>query len=282
MAEEKTRKKKRKKKEPELAPGTPSDFDIDAIASQIQDIDETPMFLKILVYGEQGSGKTTFAATAPGPVLFVDCNEKGTDSIRGLGHKVFPAKTWDDLEGIYWYLATGKHKFKSVVLDTVTQAMDLGMKKVLELDGHEGLPIRKHWGQLTTMAKNRFIDFRNLPMNVLFLAQLKNVSEEDMDDAEPYARIPALSPSVRASLGAAVSVIGYQHIKEVMTEKKGKTKVGYSYRMRIGPSSEVLTKVRIPKGLSYPTILKDPSFSQIWDILPKGGNVDGEETGEEE
>lgn len=242
----------------------------DEIALKIMDIDEQPLYLKALFYGEQGTGKTTTAATAPGPVLFLDCNERGTLSIRGSGHKVILIQEWDELEAVYWYLATRKHPFKTVVIDTVTQALDLGMAKVLSLDGHEGLPIRKHWGQLTQMAKTWLINFRNLPMHVIFLAQLKRVDEDEMAEEESYTKVPMMSPAIRACLGGAVDVIGYTYIKEVTeTDKKGREKVEYSYRMRIGPSSTILTKIRARKGVSYPAVLKNPTFDKLMEIITK-------------
>jgi len=56
---------------------------VDSIADMIKDVDKQPVHAKLLIYGEQGTGKTTFAGTAEGPILFVDCNERGTASIRG-------------------------------------------------------------------------------------------------------------------------------------------------------------------------------------------------------
>lgn len=254
----------------DIAPAAASNFDLDGIESRIVDIDEQPLYLKALFYGDQGTGKTTTAATFPG-VLFLDCNEKGTMSIRGSGHKVILIERWEDLEAAYWYLATRKHPFKTVVIDTATQAVDLGMARVLELDGHEGLPIKKHWGQLTQLAKATFINFRNLPMHVVFLAQLKRLDEDELSDDESYTKVPMISPAIRASLGGAVDVIGYTFIKEVTeTDKKGREKVSYSYRMRIGPSSTILTKIRARKGVSYPAVLKDPSFAKIMEIITKG------------
>jgi len=246
-----------------------SDIDLDAIAELIEDIDDLPIYLNVLIYGEQGTGKTTIAGTFPGPVCFIDCNEEGTLSVRGLGHKRFKVRKFETLEGIYWYLRTRKHPFKTVVLDTTTQLADIGMEKVLEEDDHRGLPIRKHWGQNTSLMKTWLIRFRNLDMHTVFIAQLRRLDEDDLDDDESHTKVPMMSPAVRASLGAGVDIIGYTFIKEVEREVKGKTTVGYSYRMRIGPSSDILTKVRVPKGTKYPAVIENPSFEKLFNIVAK-------------
>lgn len=245
------------------------DIDFEQIASMIEDIDDLPIYLNVLIYGEQGTGKTTIAGTFPGPVVYVDCNEEGTLSVRGQGHKRFRVRKFDTLEGIYWYLKTQKHPFKTVVIDTTTQLADIGMQKVLEEDDHSGLPIRKHWGQNTQLMKTWLILFRNLEMNTVFTAQVRRLDEEDLDDDESYTKVPMLSPAVRAVLGAAVDIIGYSYIKEVEKEVKGRVKKGYSYRLRIGPHSEILTKVRTKRGVKYPAVLEDPTYDKLIKIIEK-------------
>ena len=244
---------------------------VESIADMIKDVDKQPVHAKLLIYGEQGTGKTTFAGTAEGPILFVDCNERGTASIRGQGHKVINISDADQFESLYWYLASGEHPFKTVVIDTVSNMMDIAMQKVLDLDEWEGLPIRKHWGQLTQWGKTWFINYRNLPMHVIFLAQLRRIDEEDAGIDDDYTRVPMLSPAVRAALGAAVDCIGYTYIKSVVgKDKKGNERLAWSYRLRIGPSNTVLTKMRTAKGVKYKVALRNPEFKDIVAILKKG------------
>lgn len=245
------------------------EIDFDALASLIEEIDDIPVYPKVLVFGEQGAGKTTFMGTMPKPVLILDCNERGTMSIRGKGHKRIKIRSAEDLENIYWYLYTQKHPFKSLGIDTTTLMGDIVMTGVKKADGHEGLPQRKHWGESVAVQKDLLMRFRNLPMNVTFAAQLKRMDEDSLEDDESKSKVPMLSPAVRAVLGAAVDVIGYMYVKEVEKEVKGKLKSSYQYRMRIGPSSDILTKVRTIKEVQYPAILVNPTFDKIFGILTK-------------
>ena len=43
---------------------------------------KTVDLIKILVYGEPGSGKTCFAAGFPGPILFLDFDNKVSSAAR--------------------------------------------------------------------------------------------------------------------------------------------------------------------------------------------------------
>jgi len=244
------------------------EIDFDSVVGMIEEIDDIPLYPKILIFGEQGTGKTTFLGTLPRPLLVLDCNERGTMSIRGKGHKRIKVRNHQDLENIYWYLATQKHPFKSLAIDTTTQMADIVMAHVLREDGHEGIPHKGHWGGSTQLQKTLLIRFRNLPMPVAFAAQLKRLNEDDLEDDEKN-KVPMMSPAVRAILGAAVDVIGYTYIKEVDSTVKGKLVTKYSYRMRIGPSSEILTKVRTIKEVKYPAVLEDPTFDRVFKILQK-------------
>lgn len=278
MATSRTSKKKKKassKKPKEFDTqydhySAPVDIDLEEIEAMIESIDDSTEFCKILIHGPQGTGKTTIAGTHPERTIFIDCNERGTKSVRGLtkeGMK-FPARSWDDIEGIFWYLATKKHPYKHVVIDTTTNGADLAMAKVLEMDGHEGLPIKKHWGQSTQLQKKMWLAFRNLPMDVTFLCQTKTKDEEDLEEDETVTKVPAISPSVSALLEAAVDMIGFTFIKEsISTDKKGREKKDYKFCLRIGPSSTIRTKARVPKGTTYPHVLVNPEYKDLRSIL---------------
>src|ERR671937_2146652 len=91
---------------------------IEKAKSKIVDASEFE-YLRILVYAQNGKGKTRFGASGPKSIV-VDCNEKGSLSIRRFPAKVFKVETWTDIDLAYWYLKAGKHDFETVVLDTVT------------------------------------------------------------------------------------------------------------------------------------------------------------------
>lgn len=254
-------------KDPISAPSTP-DINVQSIATRIKPLSAMGGPLSCLFYGRSGTGKTTLAGTFPTPILLLDVSEKGTDSLEGVpGIDVLLVKCWEDFETIYWFLRGGNHPYKTVVVDTVTQLQKLAIEYILEQDGKEktGQMNRNLWGQSAKLLTAWFINYRDLPLNTVFLAQDRNTTEENAAGEDQIIQEvgPRLSPSVAASLNAAVKVIGQTYIKEyIKSTKDGNEKI-YSYRLRIGPHSLYLTKVRKAKTLQIPSSIHDPSYAKL-------------------
>ena len=70
----------------------------------------------ILIYGPPKIGKSSFASRFP-EALFFEC-EPGLNQLPVF--KV-PTYTWEDFLAAGKLVASGNHRFKSVVLDTVTR-----------------------------------------------------------------------------------------------------------------------------------------------------------------
>lgn len=86
---------------------------------------------RVLIYGVQGVGKSTFAAMAPDPVFL------GADS--GSGHldvPRFPApNTWADVVGCVKDYANSDHDYKTLVLDPIGWFEPLCYAHVCDLNG---------------------------------------------------------------------------------------------------------------------------------------------------
>jgi AAA domain len=210
-------------------------------------------YLKLLVYGQNGKGKTRFGASAD-KVLLIDCNEKGTLSIRNFPAQVYKVETWTDIDLAYWLLHSGQHDFETVVLDTVTSLSQLCMRFILGDESSRdptrdpNMPSKREWGKLGELMRTIILNFRNLPMNVVFLAQeRRGFTDDDAEDAPEV--FPEVSPSVRTTLTSSVDIIGRVFVKEVVTSKGGKKVAEPSYRMLIGPSERYVTKDRSESGL---------------------------------
>jgi AAA domain-containing protein len=257
----------------------PKDPDYRRVLDKIVPVDELEPEVKVILYGRSSTGKTTLAATFPKPILFIDVSEKGTDSIRReTGIDVLRVEEWQDIEDAYWMLKSSKHKYKSIVIDTVSQTQDLAIKTVMadanqEVDsgavGNWGTMTKRQWGQVSTKIKTTMLNFRDLDMNVVFIAhdRVFNAEDED-DDAGITPEVgPRLMPSVATTLNGAVSVIGNTFIREVIKEikigKKTKEKRIVQYCLRIGPHAIYTTKIRKPRDIELPAIVIDPSYEQI-------------------
>lgn len=186
-------------------------------------------WIKMVVYARNKVGKTRFACDSPLKTLVIDCNERGTTSVRQFKNAdKYRVATWADLDAIYWLLRSGEHDYKVVIIDTITMLAIVCMKFVLK-DDHDRdfnrdphTPDQRSWGKLGEHLKDVIIKFRNLPMHVIFTAQEKRTDSEDEDGTITSEIHPELSPSPRSTLLSAVDIIGRMYVSDVVN-KKGKT-----------------------------------------------------------
>lgn len=234
----------------------------DRVSKKIKPASKLPKRFRALFYGRSGAGKTRLASSAP-DVLVIDVNEQGTDSVRkDFDPDVYTVEYWDELNEVFWYLASGEHKYKSVAIDGVTGMQNLCMKFVLgdetarDASRDPDMPSRQVWGKVGELMKTQITNFRNLPMNVIFTAlqRVKTSGDDDDEEGEIFVS-PACSPSIAGHLEAAVGMIGYLQTTRVLGPKQeGKKKRARITRTRllIGPSDRYLTKDRY--GLMVPHV----------------------------
>lgn len=242
-----------------------------------------------MIYGRSGTGKTTFTGTFPSPILLLDVSDKGTDSIADVKDcKVMEVTCWDDFEMVYWYLKDHPEEYSTVVVDTITQLQQFSILKVLaekgkkeENAGDWGTMTKREWGDVAAMMKTWITNYRDLPMEVVFIAQDRvfNLDEESQDSENilmPEVG-PRLSPSVAAHLNASVSVIANTFIREKITvtkvkkegfkKPKEKEEVVYQYCMRVGPNPMYVTKLRKPKNVTPPSFVVDATYEDLVGII---------------
>lgn len=237
-------------------------------------------------YGRSGSGKTTVGCSYPGPILLIDVMDKGVASVSDVPDlDVLEISEWDGFEDAYWWLKAHPGKYKTVVIDTVTNLQQLCVLKILskkksvDLDkaGDWGTMSRRQWGDVASKMKTFITDLRDLPdLNVVFIAQDRvfnfNDDEDGEGDSDEHLQPevgPQLSPSVAKHLNASVSIIGNTFIRRRTTKDRKvgskivKGKELTEYCMRLGPNPIYITKLRKPKNIEPPSILVDPSYKDI-------------------
>jgi len=246
-------------------------------------------------YGRSGTGKTTIFGSFPGKKLLLDVKDVGDDSLEGVENlKVRDVESWDDFEMTYWWLKKHPNAYDSVAVDTLTQLQQLAIRKILEdkskdpdRAGDFGAMTMKEWGAVASLMKTWIVNFRDLPMQVLFIAQDRvfNVGEEDEAQGLDPEVGPALSPSIAKHLNAAVHVVGNTFIRRRVVRVKLKTppkgtspwrdKEIIEFCMRVGPNSTYITKVRKALARSLPPVVVDPTYDKLLDIMLGRKPTDG-------
>jgi len=141
-------------------------------------VSEVQRSLTMMVYGESKVGKSTFAVTAPYPRLMLD--------VEG-GHRFLPinVKYWDPLRDeppvadgtwdtcvvvvhdydtvlkAYQWLQLGKHQFKSLIIDSISE---LQVKCMDNIAGTNAMQMQQ-WGELLRHMGALLRDLRDLTMH---------------------------------------------------------------------------------------------------------------------
>lgn len=233
-------------------------------------------------YGKSGSGKTTIAASFPKPVLFLDCKDEGEDSISDVeGVDIKEVESAQDIDDIFWFLKKNPGKYKTIVFDTMTGLQQIMVEEVVggntkgkKQAGDWGTMRKQDWGDIASVMKRWVIDFRSLPMEVVFIAQDRvfNGGDEADDENELAPEVgPRLMPSVSSALNAAVSVIANTFIRIRYVKKKvdGKEKElrRVEYCLRVGPNPVYITKIRSPKDMQAPEVIVNATYEDIIDVI---------------
>lgn len=273
-----------------VRPNTPTLPMGDSVIHRIKPISASQPYIKMVLYGVSGSGKTTFWATFPGPILVIlasggknpgELMSINTPEYRGKIDQVVLRET-SEFREIIEHLKDFTH-YKTVVLDHATGYQDLVLKEILGL--HE-IPVQKNWGiasqqqygQAVAQCKEAFRHLLNLSANVVFVGQERE-SKRDSGDSElilPKVGID-LMPQLAGWLNPAVDYIVQTCIRprfrQVQTQMAGETvtmqervRGAVDYCLRTGPDAVYTTKFRKPKG-ELPEFIVDADYDKILALI---------------
>lgn len=190
---------------------------------QIKTFKPTDHKIKALIYGAAGSGKTVFTGTAP-KAIFASA-ESGLLSIADKSPSFVEVKTMKDLTDLYSFLSTQEHPYETVVIDSITEINEI-IK--LEIEKRVGRSLQiQDWGELSKKIRDLFRKFRDLPMNVILVAQEQYITDED----RIKKIVPSLNGKAATEIAYFMDIVGYINVEndgtrwmETNTNKKLLTK----------------------------------------------------------
>lgn len=235
----------------------------------IQAPDTRDTTFNMLVYGESGVGKTIFTGSADSvpemrPVLMIDV-EGGTlslDSTYPHVH-VVRVKTWDELQQVYDELYSGRTEYRTVILDSLTEIQKFSMYGIMQQlvmsrpEVDPDVPGLREWGKNIEQIRRFVRAFRDLPMNAIFTALVK-------DEKDPRTGIvtkqPYLSGKLAREVAAFLDIVAYMYAKQI--QANGETQL---QRLLLTAGTE--TNVAKDRTGRLPMVIQSPTMRDIYSAV---------------
>lgn len=234
-------------------------------------------YVKALVFGPPGQGKTYFLGTAQedprtSPMLLLDF-EGGDETLAGLDIDIAPIRSWDDysevyeaLSGDHWSLEGSSLKegesYRSIGIDSISETHTWALLEIL--DQSTAASARRtdpdlleiqDYGKATIQMRRLLREFRDLPLHVFYTATAKSADERGVGKV----KVPALSGAMSEEVVGLMSVAGYLAVVEEDDE---------IYRELILQNIPGFrTKVRVPWESEAPDSIQEPTIPALLDAL---------------
>lgn len=253
-------------------------------------------YLRLLVYGEPGTGKTWFGASAAldkvtAPVLYLEYRAQITSVMSNPEYKlaieagnliILRLQKYKELDKIYHWLKNGRGSYpsldkvmkkflwpsdlmpKTIVIDSVTE---LQRTEVMRRAGNKEkflvdieTPLIQHWGQLLNQFTTLAHFYYNLPYNMIFMGL------EDVQWTNAIVGQAAVPTGYRIALqGSAQRQFPGYALTVMRMERAAK---GATYFNK-GVTSSSIAKTKEQSGY-IPKVVPNPTIPKLVKYL-KGG-----------
>jgi hypothetical protein len=243
---------------------------------------DRPHFIKLLLYGLPGAGKTYLAGQAANieamsPVLYLVPDAAELDTLRHVAPQVTAMEiyTWSQMEKVLEEASrlahtpsSGGFPFKTVVVDTGTEAQKLHMKDIMfELDknGRPGggevnidVPSVREWGASISAMRRMIRGFRDLPANFIMCCH----QQQERDNKGLTWTYPDLPGKLSNQAAGMFSNVMYLYVKQdTATEGKSKIITGEKHCLLTGLAEGYVAKSRTG---TFERVLVDATLEDIY------------------
>lgn len=199
-----------------------------AVKSKIVPLQDSTLFVNIMVYGDSGIGKTVFAGSDD-EVLFIAPEDAGTLSAKRFGSKAhrWPVESWNDLleayEYVYEQIEAGDFPYKWIAIDSLTEMQSMAMTHVLKMGVNDkpgkdpDVPEIQDWQRYYIIFEKMIRAFNDLNVNTLYTALARKVENAEGEDFY----VPDIQgKEYLLSLKVASLMTSYGHMKIVLVPEK--------------------------------------------------------------
>ena len=235
---------------------------------------------RIVLYGTSGIGKSTFGASAPGPIFIPT-----EDGAAALAVPTFPLiRAWKNATGdalidAFTFLATGDHAFQTAVLDSADWTENLLKEQVARdygIDAYDtnakqlaygrgGRALEEYWRKICD-SFTYLRDQRNMGSIIIAHSQVKRFDDPQTEAYDRY--ILDLQKDSAAVLMEWADIVLFANTQTTVIEEK--VGIGSSKKRGVGPAERFMytqetpafkAKCRWPVPpklpLSYPVLMSE-------------------------
>ena len=202
---------------------TNTDEILNSLMGQIKPIGETS-YLKVLLYGEPGSGKSSIAATASNNLIYdlEDGLVAAKQSPHGIADNVraIPFQSWEQSKALLGTLQKRPpelESFEVFTIDTLSELHKRGLQEVTERE-HRKRPSSNRFVAETehhTENNERIVRFfralRDLDRHLIVIAHSRTVEPKN----RPAKTFPDFSESLSNKIMAFMDVVGYMEMRKI-------------------------------------------------------------------
>jgi hypothetical protein len=245
----------------------------------IRSLSERPKFIRAIIYGNPGSGKTPFICSDERMSVLL-LNADGLDapeSARAEGYDpaVWDVSSFDDLDDAYKYVRQFPDKYDMVWLDGVTLFQEYGMAQIMEevvaKKSHRSvyLPDKPEY-QLTQQRLSWWVrKMKGLPVNFGMTAHVMRVEDEDDGEVRYLPYIHGQQGALASKLCGHMGIIGRLYIAQ---GREGKTAPALQTRA----SEKFYARDRF-KALGSRMI--NPTWAKVMDAINEGSSGGKDQVG---
>ena len=238
--------------------------------------------LSILIHAAAKAGKSTLSVTSPAPRLYLDVESASRflpriervywDPSKGAppAHDgtwdtcVVQTRDWSTVMTVYQWLASGKHDFKSVIIDSISELQNRFMEK----EAGRSQLTQQQWGETFRVVAGLCRDMRDLTMHptkpiecLVMIAMTKQI--------EGVFR-PYVQGQLSTVLPYLYDAVGYLYVDKIAPDplKPSETREIRRLLTRATPQFEAGERV----GGVWPVVIDSPNIEEmISDIFDRGG-----------
>lgn len=163
-----------------------------------------PQFVKMIIYGQAGMGKTTFALSAPKPLLLdFDNGVKRVNSDHLNGVDIVQVSSWQDVQALF---NEDLSAYETIVVDTIGKMMDF----IIAYKCGSRQPQVREWSGINQEFNWFTRSLSMLNKNIVFVAHRDTRKEGD-----DTVFVPALREKSYNQIVTDVDLLGYMEMRLV-------------------------------------------------------------------